>query len=322
MAGWCQGGDQEFVNKSWAWPSGKRFAFSVFDDTDLSTVENVGPVYDLLADLGFRTTKSVWPMAGPEIPRCGGGTCSDEGYRKWAQSLQARGFEIGYHLATYHTSRREESIRGLDLFREYFGHDPAAMANHTGCQEGVYWGADRLTGALRLPYALMLRLRHHPRFRGHLQGDPLFWGDVCKARLKYVRNFQFQNINTLAACPEMPYHDPSRPFVNYWFASSEGAEVNSFNRTLGEAQQERLEEEGGACIMYTHFACGFWESGQLNARFRTLMERLARRNGWFVPVTTLLDHLLEQRGPRTLTSGERRSLEYRWLSSKIKIGPS
>ena len=41
------------------WPHGKRFAFTVFDDTDSATLENVSPVYALLRDLGFRTTKSV-----------------------------------------------------------------------------------------------------------------------------------------------------------------------------------------------------------------------------------------------------------------------
>jgi hypothetical protein len=55
----------------------------------------------------------------------------------------------------------------------------------------------------------------------------------------------------------MPFHDPDRPFVKYWFASSEGPSVQTFNETLSEANQEKLEAEGGACIMYTHFANGF-----------------------------------------------------------------
>lgn len=304
------------------WPEGKRFAFTIFDDTDLATVENVSPVYDLLADLGFRTTKSVWPLAGTQVPRCGGTTCADPDYLRWTQKLQARGFEIGLHCATYHTSPRADTIRGLDLFREFYGHDPLTMANHTGCQEGIYWGAYRLTGTYRLLYDLMLRLRKHERFRGHVEGDPLFWGDVCQARLKYVRNFQFTDINTLKACPEMPYHDPVRPYVNYWFASSEGAEVGAFNRCLAEGHQDRLEAEGGACIMYTHLACGFSDSGRPQERFKSLMERLARKNGWFVPAFRLLDYIQEQRGPRALTAAERRRLEYRWLSGKFRTGPS
>ena len=41
-------------------PNEKKFAFTIFDDTDLATVQNVKPIYDLLYQLGIITTKSVW----------------------------------------------------------------------------------------------------------------------------------------------------------------------------------------------------------------------------------------------------------------------
>ena len=41
------------------WPQGKKFAFTIFDDTDLSKPGNYEVVYDFLRDLGFKTTKSV-----------------------------------------------------------------------------------------------------------------------------------------------------------------------------------------------------------------------------------------------------------------------
>jgi len=116
----------------------------------------------------------------------------------------------------------------------------------------------------------------------------------------------------------MPYHDPERPFVNYWFASSEGANVASFNERIAEANQDRLEEEEGACIMYTHFGLGFCEDGRLNPRFRRLMERLARKRGWFVPVATLLDHLLATRGRVEISAAQRTALEWRWLRHKLR----
>ena len=34
-----------------SFPDGKDFAFTIFDDTDGSTIENVKPVYDYLYDL-------------------------------------------------------------------------------------------------------------------------------------------------------------------------------------------------------------------------------------------------------------------------------
>ena len=308
------------MSKRISWPEGKRFAFTIFDDTDSQPFETARAVYGFLADLGFRTTKSVWPKGPSGAPSDNGATCDDPAYRAWLCELQARGFEIGYHMATSHTSTRAETEEGLERFARYFGHDPRTMANHFFCAENVYFGDARLTGINRLFYNVLTRFANHNRFRGHVPGDALFWGDLCRQKIKYVRNFVFAGIDTLAICPQMPYHDPARPYVNFWYASSEGKDCARFNRTLAEANQERLEAEGGACIMYTHFGLGFYENGQLDARFRALMERLSRRAGWFVPAATLLDYIQEQRGPVTLTAAERAALERQWLLHKIRYG--
>lgn len=301
------------------WPSGKAFAFTIFDDTDNATLENVGPVYDVLRDLGFLTTKSVWATTGQGEPRIGGLTCDDPSYREWTLKLQAAGFEIGSHGATPTTSKRAEIRGSLDRFREIYGHDPATLANHSGQLESIYWGEERSSGVQRLAYNVMTGFRRRGQFRGHKEDDPLFWGDLCQERVRYVRNFTYAKTNTLAACPVMPYHDPERPYVNAWFASSEGKDVQQFNLSLAEANQERLEAEGGVCIMYTHLASGFFRDGQIDPRFRTLMERLAARNGWFVPVSTLLDHIVACRGLAVLTASQRRALERRWLRSKASV---
>ncbi|MGD0862582.1 MAG: hypothetical protein ABSA21_07445 [Candidatus Limnocylindrales bacterium] len=304
------------------WPEGRAFAFTVFDDTDLATVENVGPVYAFLRDLGLRTTKSVWAIAGDGVPSIGGATCDDPAYRDWTLELQAAGFEIGSHGASPTTSPRDVVARSLNRFREIYGHYPDALANHYGCRESIYWGEDRVSGTSRLAYNLMTGFRRRGQYRGHREGDPLFWGDLCRERIRFVRNFTYADVNTLAACPVMPYYDPDRPYLRAWFASSEGANVEAFCRCLGEAEQDRLEAEGGACIMYTHFASGFWADGELNQRFRELMRRLACKNGWFVPVTALLDCLVEKRGLTVLTAAQRGALERRWLRSKIRVGHS
>jgi hypothetical protein len=115
----------------------------------------------------------------------------------------------------------------------------------------------------------------------------------------------------------MPYHDDRRPYVNYWFASSEGPAVDSFVSTLAEKNQDRLAVEGGACIMYTHLACGFYEDGRIHPRFKFLMERISKMNGWFVPVCTLLNYLLQSRGSHNITERERIILERKWLMHKI-----
>jgi hypothetical protein len=300
------------------WPEGKRFAFTVFDDTDLQTLENTPPVYELLHDLGFRTTKSVWPIRGSEEPKLGGSTCEEAGYLDWVRDLQRRGFEIGLHNVTYHTSPRPEIERGIERFRELFGHYPRSHANHYGCHDAIYWGDARLTGMQRSAYRLLMSLKGNTRFGGHVESSPLFWGDLCQQRIDYVRNFTYAGMNTLKSCPIMPYHDPHRPYVNHWFASSDGAEVNSFVRVISESAQDQLEDEGGACIMYTHFGFSFYLNGELDPRFKRLMERLSRKNGWFVPVSELLDFLLKTNGRHEITNAERTRLERQWLLHRIR----
>lgn len=298
------------------WPEGKKFAFTVFDDTDLATLENVREVYACLKDLGFRTTKSVWPLRGAGDWMSAGATCEDEPYVRWCLELQSQGFELGYHNSSYQGLGRQDIRRALDRFRELFGRDPKTMANHAS-KEAIYWGKDRLSGWRRALYGLG---RDSP-YEGHLEGSDFFWGDLCFDRIQYVRNFITADINTLRAFPQMPYHDPLKPWVRNWFGASEGPEVKSFLSCISESNQERLVAQGGACIMYTHFACGFQESGRVHRQFRLLMERLAQQGGWFVTVGQLLDYLVSQRkvGQSThfLGSLERAKLETAWLMHKI-----
>lgn len=304
-----------------AWPQGKSFAFTVFDDPDSQTLEAGREVYALLADLGFRTTKGVWPMRGSGKPSDHGGTCAEPDYRGWVQDLQRRGFEIGLHNATLHTSDRRQTQLGLEKFAEYFGGDPAALAQHYYCDENIYWGDQRVSGVYRLLYNALTRGQNRHRFHGHLPEHAEFWGDLCRQHVRYVRNFTFSETNTLAACPYMPYHDPERPYVNYWFASAEGANAQAYVDRISDAHLDRLEADGGACIMYTHFGLGFWDGQHLHRRFVERMTSLARRNGWFVPVSQLLDFLLAQRGGHSiLQPAQRRELERRWLLHKVRFG--
>ena len=82
------------------WPDGKRFAFTIFDDPDAQTVEIGKRVYGMLADLGFRTTRGVWPGGAIRTPNSKGASCEDIEYRQHTQHLQALGFEVGYHNHT------------------------------------------------------------------------------------------------------------------------------------------------------------------------------------------------------------------------------
>jgi len=278
-------------------------------------------VYSLLADLGFRSSIAVWPLGARRETNSGGQTCANPDYRAFIQQLKQRGFEIAFHNAAPHPSTREEVIESLDCFQQYFGQTPRAMANHYNT-DAIYWGSSRISGWRRSVYNLSTLWRKHGKFFGHVEGHPSFWGDVCRDRIEYCRNFVYADINTLYTCPWMPYSDPCRPYVRYWFSASEGANSKSFLNTLRDENLDKLEAEGGACIMYTHFGHGFVQNGKLDPEFRRAMERLARRSAWFVTVSDLLDFLKKTKPITVLDSKIRRQLEVRWLSAKLFRGTS
>jgi hypothetical protein len=302
------------------WPGGKTFAFTVFDDPDSQTLGGVRSVYDFLSDAGLRTTVGVWPCGPTREVNSPGATCADTEYLQYLQELQRLGFEVGYHNTTPHSSFRKEIAAGFDRFTDFFGPAPITMANHYNA-EAIYWGRDRLSGARQLIYKAATLGRKNS-FYGHIENSEYFWGDLCKQKVRYCRNFAYANIDTLQACPWMPYHDPERAYVNYWYASSDGANVNRLLQLLSEKNQDALEAQGGACIVYTHFGLGFVEAGVLNARFRLLIDRLKRKNGWFVPVNTVLDYLMTQRADSAITTQQRSDMEWRWLSRKLLKGTS
>jgi glycosyltransferase involved in cell wall biosynthesis len=299
-----------------SFPDNKKFAFTIFDDTDLSTVDNLQPMYRLLADLGMRTTKSVWPLASVPEGKYSGSSLQDAEYREFILQLRDLGFEIALHNVRNHHACREMVVRGLEEFRKIVGQYPAVHANHSRNAENLYWGAARFH-SLKPLYALGSALTGARTFRGHLPGGECFWGDLCREHIKYVRNFVFREINLDRVNPTMPYHEPGKPFVNYWFSSCDGADVERFCELLSEENQEKLEREGGVCIVYTHFACGFVENGRVNSRVEELLRALAARGGWFVPVSNLLDHLRSQRSNR-ISRSEILAMESRWARDRVK----
>src|SRR5262245_66681051 len=95
------------------WPQGKRFAFTIIDDTDRSNVENTGPVYDFLYENGFITTKTVWPLSPRCSPIGGGDSLEDQDYRKLILNLKAKGVEIALHGASVESSPCPSLFAGI-----------------------------------------------------------------------------------------------------------------------------------------------------------------------------------------------------------------
>jgi len=301
-------------------PGGRRFAFTIMDDTDVATLENVGAVYRLLDELGFRTTKTVWPVGCPEGSRnfSSSETLEDAPYLDFVLGLKSRGFEIAYHGATMESSPRERTERALARFRELFGGPPRVYANHAYNQENLYWGVERLDDPLLR--ALYGRVEGRPEgfYQGNAPTSPWWWGDLA-GQITYMRNLTFSDINVLRINPTMPYRDARRPAVPWWFSASDAEDVSAFNELISPAAQDRLEREGGVCIVATHLGKRFTEAGVVNPETRRLLERLAAKPGWFVPVGELLDWLRSQRPEgATLPPGEWRGMQWRWAWDLVK----
>ena len=306
-------------------PNQRQFAFTIFDDTDFSTVDNTRPVYELLSNLGFHTTKSVWPLAhvtsGYTGNRIGGSTLQDRDYQHFVLELRDKGFEIALHNVGNHDSTREAVCQGLESFRSIVGAYPRCHANHFMNRDNLYWGEQRLNSTmLRMGHRFANLFQKRPTFEGHIPTSPYFWADIGRQHISYVRNFVFRDINLDRINPTLPYHDPGKPLVNFWFSSCEGAAVESYCERISEANQDKLEDEGGVCIMYTHFSQGFVSNQSLHSRFCELMQRLSRMNGWFVPVTTLLDHLRSKHSGNTIPPGELTKMEWRWSVERLHYG--
>lgn len=301
-------------------PNGKRFAFSILDDTDDSTVSNVAPVYALLRDIGMRTTKTVWPVGCPEGSRLffAGETLEDRGHLRLTHELADAGFEIASHGATMESSDRERTLRGLEFLKMEFGAYPRLFCNHGFNRENLYWGDKRFQSRLVRPFVRFAPGNRSVTYHGDVERSPYFWGDQCLAHIQYVRNFTFRRLNMLDVNPEMPYRLGSTAYVNFWFSTSDAPDVGAFNRLLTRERIDELEEQGGVCIVSTHLGKGFASDGRLHQDTEPILQYIAKKSGWFVPVSDVLDYLRHKQGRGNVLSGaDCLKLELRYIADKL-----
>jgi hypothetical protein len=275
-------------------PDGKRFAFTIVDDTDQATLERNKPVYDLLSRYGLRTTKTVWVLEPTEISHTTnlGDSLSDPEYREFIAGLQGRGFEIALHGVRGGSSPRQDIIEGLDEFKSVLGHDPSIHVNHSLNQDNLYWGRDRWSF---LPYRWAYGLIEDVDFAGQDPTSKHFWADIAQRRIRYVNQFTFADINLLNITPSIPYRLSDKPYVNYWFPTANGDNLDQFEKLLSTENLDRLEREGGVSLVYAHLGAGsFNQDGTVSPRFEARIKDLASRNGWFVPASEILDYLRQQ----------------------------
>lgn len=305
-------------------PQDKRFAFTILDDTDDSTLENVAPVYDALRAHGIRTTKTVWPVDCPEGSRnfFAADTLQRKPYLDFVRRLRADGFEIAFHGATMESSRRERTIQALEILKREFGEYPTLYCNHGHNRDNLYWGARRFRTSLLRALGGLLRKEGGSYYLGDVEGSEYFWGDLCRRHIRYVRNWTFPRLNMLEVNPEMPYRLPNTPYVNLWFSTADAPDVGEFVRLVSRDALHRLERTGGLCIISTHFGKGFARDGVLDPRVAGIFQDLGRMPGWYVPVSEMLDYLVETQGRgRTLGYLKAAMLESRFLVERVWRAP-
>ena len=290
-------------------PYGKDFAVSFVDDTDFSTVENIKPVYDFLHSRNVKGTKTVWTTAQKRssafkkkdekqhnFKANSGLSLQNPDYLSFIIDLKNKGFEIALHNVSAGNAYREEIIEGINRFKYHFGNYPKINVFHERNIENFYCGIYKLD---LWPLKLFEKITDNSDYQGHIENSPYFWGDIASEKIKYTRLpfHTIPDVNTLKLNPGMPFYDSKRPYVNYWFSSSDGANCDKFVNLLSGTNVSRLKKEKGACLIYTHFANGFAEERngeyQLNRRFVEVIMNLCDYSSvWLPAASELLDRLL------------------------------
>jgi len=205
---------------------------------------------------------------------------------------------MAMHTASGGNNTRCRTLRAYAAFEDAFGHPPFTNIMHGRNRENIYWGK-------AMPNSRVLSrgisLFEPQEFLGHVEGSAYFWGDICREKTRYVRGFETLRTDTLAFDPATPYHDATKPNVNWWFSSSNGAGVRLYG-LLSPSKRDSMRRHRGACII--HFYARAYSRGEgrratVDPRFAELMRSLhACHDGWYVPVVSLLDRLRAVRGVR------------------------
>lgn len=305
-------------------PGCAEFAFSILDDTDDTTLRNGPPVYAMLRAHGLRTTKTVWAVDVPPERRGiyhGGETLATPGYLDWVRQLAEEGFEIAFHNASMASSPRHTTIFALDEMARHFRQRVRLHCNHGQNRENLWWGARRYSSApLRWLGWLRASLRSQRRYEGDRPGSPYYWADIAEDRIDYIRGMSFGRLDGRLIPPGRPYREPRKLLRPVFFNTADAPDVEAFNRLVNPQSIEELRRAGGWAIVSTHFGKGFFRQGELNEQFCETVRCLGRTNGWYVPVSELLDFLVRRDGARPLGWLERLRMESAHVSDRLALG--
>ncbi len=298
-------------------PRNKKFVFTIIDDADDGTYSNTKPIYDFLYEKGLRITKTVW-VYPPRDETSNGDCLQSPEYLDFILNLKEKGFEIGLHNVGSGTYYREEILKGLEEYKNLLGAYPKIHINHSYNVDSIYGGYKRFS----FPFNWVIK-KFYPQyskaFQGEIHGSPHFWGNEHKQTIKFSRNYEIDQLNTIKFNPKMPYIDPDKTrYANYWFSATFAPNQWLFNHLVTKKAIDRLEKEKGICILFTHLGY-YMQQGRIDPGFMEAINYISQKDGWFVPVSTVLDFLLETRSADLkITRLEKLKLEFLHLLTRLK----
>jgi hypothetical protein len=296
------------------YPENKTFAFTILDDTDSANMSNIEPIYRYLHSIGMRTTKTVWPLGYDDhlnSPYMYSSSLENKDYRDFMVWLKGEGFEITWHGPRMESSKREDILHGLEIFKTAFSNYPSLHVNHAMNADNLYWGLSRFDSPV-IKFLLKL-LRYDKRsFGGDIKDSEYYWGDFADKCIKYCRSFSFSELDTLKFNPSFPYKDSNRDLVDYWFATADVDNILEFESRVTTKTVDKLVSKGGVCILSTHLAKGFCKGGQVRDSVKRMLDYIANKDGWFVPVSEILDWRISEGFGKDIGVNERFNMEFKW----------
>jgi hypothetical protein len=256
-----------------------KAGFSITDDTDAATFEQIETVYNFLLSRSFLTTKTVWPFLPSD--KCGipatpestlkGITLQDTRYFEFCKMLHIKGFEICLHGASAGNNLRESTIKAFDFLKKEIGYSETFIC-HSKNADNIYWN-NKITSLF--PFHQLLKYSSNYECSGEISNSPYFWGDICQENVNQIRLYRTRNVNTLKKNPSMPYYCPDRPFVNGWFSATK----RSLSDCAKKDELERLIAENGLTVLYQYLHRYASSDGrQLNKQFVEAIESILSFN--------------------------------------------
>lgn len=301
------------------WKGNKKFAFTIVDDTDGATVENIKPIYDYLYQKGMLTTKTVWVY--PPRDYFPGESLENSEYCAYVKNLKEKGFEIALHDAGSGEFSGTEIRAALEKFKNIFGDYPKMNINHGDNPSGMYWCGKRFSAPVAKMYDFYKKKKGtFVESKGDVPESASFWGGACKEHIKYIRNRVYGELNLLKRDKYTPYREKRKDtYSNYWFSSSDAMTADMFVKLLSRKNVDKLEKEHGCAIIYTHFGYGFVdENGDLRKDVRDAIDYIAAKDGWFAPASEILDFLLQnKKGNEYISDFASLRLDILWILERV-----